>query len=330
MAENNSSNSTSNDEIDLGQLFALLGNGFRNVFHAFLRVFSYFKKRALVMFILVVVGLAVGYGLNQIISKKLRTQVIVKPNLESKEYLYDVIGEIQSNIKARDVVFFSALDIDVDDLKGFEISITPVENQTNIETDLKYLELLEKFQGSEVVSDVVRSEILNKSSLNHRITFSYLNAEKGEKFSKKLINYVNSNSYFNELVSVNIENAKNRIKKNESLVNQIDHLILNYSKTIGAGNNNAEGRIVLDNEEKMDITGLLKLKNELIRDTENKKLELQTKKQAISIINFGKTHQVQKSFFGKNIVLIPSIMLSIYFLFLFLKYLNKKAFELQQ
>ncbi len=39
-----------------------------------------------------------------------------------------------------------------------------------------------------------------------------------------------------------------------------------------------EGRIVLDNEDQLDITGILNLKNAVIRDIEQKKLEIQEQK----------------------------------------------------
>ncbi|MEL6306400.1 MAG: hypothetical protein AAFQ20_16680 [Bacteroidota bacterium] len=56
----------SNDEIDLGQLFQLIGKGFNRLGVGFLRLFLYLKKRALILSGLVILGVAMGYGLNQI------------------------------------------------------------------------------------------------------------------------------------------------------------------------------------------------------------------------------------------------------------------------
>ncbi len=56
---------------------------------------------------LAILGALTGFGLNQIISKKMKTEVIVSPNLESKNYLYDVVAELQANIKAEDTLFFT-------------------------------------------------------------------------------------------------------------------------------------------------------------------------------------------------------------------------------
>ena len=323
-------NTSSSDEIDLGQLFQMIGNGFNRIFNALLRTFLYLKKNAIVLGGLIILGVAIGFGLNQFVDKKKKTEVIVKPNLESKNYLYDVVSEIQANIEAKDASFFKALDISVEDLIGFGITVESASKNVENKIDIEYLELLEKFENTNIVSDVVRAEILNKSSLNHRISFYYKDAEKGQENAKKLMSYINSNNYLTELVKTYTENAKERIQKNTVLVKQLDELITNYSKKLAQKDNGSnEGRIVLDNEEQLDVKGLFELKNDLIRDTENKKLELQKSAEAISIINFGRPQQVQKAFYGKNIVLFPIILIGMFFLFSFLKYLNGKALEMQ-
>ncbi|WP_430964918.1 hypothetical protein [Spongiimicrobium sp. 2-473A-2-J] len=329
MAENGPHSSNSSDEIDLGQLFQMIGNGFQKLFKTFLRLFLYLKRNAIVLGGLAILGAALGFGLNQITNEKLKTDVIVKPNLESKNYLYDVVDEIQANAKAKDSTFFNSIGIEDMDWRGFEIIIGPATGTDN-EIDLEYLELLEKFDNSAIVSDVVRSEILNKSSLNHRISFYFKDAKKGQEAAKKIMDYVNSNGYFADLTQVYNENAKEKIAKNEVLIAQLDELIANYTDKLAvAGDSQNENRIVLDNEERVDVRGLFELKNFLIRDTEQKRIELKEHTQAISIINFGKPQQVQKPFFGKNIILIPSILIGLFFLISIGKYLNRKAAEMQ-
>ena len=55
MASNQSPSTQSNsDEIDLGQLFQLIGRGFNAIFRWFLRVFLYLKKNILLLIGLVV------------------------------------------------------------------------------------------------------------------------------------------------------------------------------------------------------------------------------------------------------------------------------------
>jgi len=190
MAENQPSNTS--DEIDLGQLFQMIGKGFNRIFIAFLRLFLYLKKNALILLGLAIVGGAIGYGLNQIISKKLKTEVIVKPQMESKNYLYDVINGIQANIKTKNTTFFKSIGINISNFSGLEVSITPVDdNKISTEDEMKYLELLQSFENTDAIGDIVRAELENKSSFNHRITFFYKNHEEGQEFARKVMEYIN-------------------------------------------------------------------------------------------------------------------------------------------
>ncbi|WP_297797296.1 hypothetical protein [uncultured Eudoraea sp.] len=332
MADNQTTDQTSsNDEIDLGQLFNMIGRGFKNLFNWFLRVFLYFKKNFLILIGLAIAGAIIGFGLNQIVTDKLKTEVIVKPNLESKDYLYDVVKEIQANIESKDTSFFKKIGFESSNLKGYDITIDRMLDKENSSDDnLEYLELLEKFQDNGQFTDIIRSELLKKSSLEHRITFSYKDPLNGPIFTQKVMAYINSNSYYNELIKIKEENAKARIKQNEDLLIQIDGLITKYAdKMAGVEGQFSEQRIVLDNEERLDIAELFELKNNLIRDIERKKIELKEQQNAISIINFGEPQLEHKAFFGKRIVLLPLIFIAIYFLIDIIKYLNRKAGEIQ-
>jgi len=329
MAENNTTNNTdSNDEIDLGQLFQMIAKAFNNLFRAFLRLFLYLKKNAIALLVLIVLGVAIAYGLKQIVSDELKTEVIVKPNLESHNYLYEVVDEIQSNIKAKDTLFFNKLGIQVENLKGFKVTVESLGDAVNSEKSTEYLELLKEFEGSSaIISDIIRAEVLSKSTLiNHKISFYYKNQDVGHKYAEILMAYINSNAHFIGLINVNNENAKGRIQKNTELVAQVDGLIAGYTKKLAQKDQTiSDGKISFSNGEKSDLTGLFELKNKLIRDIEIKKVELITENETIKIINFGKPQKVKKAFFGKEIVIIPLVFIGLFFFVSFLIYLNKKA-----
>tara|TARA_R110000744_G_scaffold89196_1_gene173533 strand:+ start:2209 stop:3204 length:996 start_codon:yes stop_codon:yes gene_type:complete len=327
MAENQSpTTQNSSDEIDLGQLFHLIGKGFNAIFQFFLRVFLYLKKNLLVLIGLVIIGLGIGFGLSNIISTKYKSEIIVKPQMESKNYLYDVISEIQSNILAKDTLFFNSIGINEIDFTGLEVTINRVVEEVSTERDLQYLELLQSFENIDAISDIVRAELQNKSSFNHRITFFYKNVEKGSDFANKIMSYINSNKYFDRLLKVYRSNASNRIEQNQILLNQADEIIKNYTNTLASKNESSLGeRIILDNQEQVNIADLFEYKNLLIRDIETKKIELEERTNPVALINFGKSQQVQKSFFAKKIFLVPSILLGLFFTFSLLRFLNKKS-----
>lgn len=324
-----SKKTAASEEIDLNKLLILVRQGFNSVFHAFLSVFLYLKSRAIILAVLFIVGVALGYGLKKISPSKKKIEVIVKPNLESKNYLYDAVEEIQANIEGDDIAFFDGLELD--GLAGFEIAIEPTgELASNTKEEMKYLELLQNFQTSGFVDDVLRSEILNKSSLNHRIQFGFREGDKGELFAKWCMAYINDNPYYQEILKISRENAEQKIEQNQVVIGQIDNIIANYSDQMGRDSERTgEGRIVLDNEDVIDVTGLLNLKNNLIVDTERRRLQLRENKDAISIINFGRPQHVIKPLFGKKMVWFPALLVSLFLLFDLFKYLNRKALELK-
>ena len=93
-------------------------------------------------------------------------------------------------------------------------------------------------------------------------------------------------------------------------------------------NYSGNDRIIMDNKETVNITGLFSLKNSLIADIEKKKIEIEQRTEVVKIINLGKTQQVQKQFFGKKIVFIPLFLVGLFFMVSIIRFLNKRASEI--
>lgn len=320
------------DEIELGDMFKLIRNMFRAIFRVILSLFLFLKKSFWILLILAVSGVVIGIVLKQFSARKLKTEVIVKPDVESKNYLYDVVAGIQANIQGKDTVFFSELGLDITALEGFEVSIEPladVDENDNLEDEILYLELLEKFQGTDYIADILRAEIFDRSNLTHRITFMYTDRVLGSKAAERLMEYINNNPYFKEVNQITRENAEARIGSHKELVTQIDQLITTFTQKGNQGSAELSGRLILSAEEQMDVTGLLNLKNFLQGDIGRKRLELQINKNPINIIHFGMPQEIQKPLFGKKVVLIPTILIGFYILWSIGLYLNNKAREME-
>ncbi|NHF59074.1 hypothetical protein FK220_006970 [Flavobacteriaceae bacterium TP-CH-4] len=326
--------SNDSEEIELGKLLQLFRKGFNRIFSGVLRIFLYLKKNAIKLGLLIILGIAVGLLLNTFIDKKLKTEVIVKPNFQSKDYLYDVVDEIQANILTKDTLFFSNLGIEVAEIRGFEVTVSPIENKELDKEDTKerneYLDILQNYKENDFVVEAIKSEILKNTVLTHRITFYHRDKEKGAEYASKLVGYINDNPYFNELKKVSSENALERISKNTELVEQIDILVNNYSQQLSSENKvvGREGMVLFDKEKEVDITALLSLKNRLIKEIEEKRIEIFEQNNAIKIINFGKPQEVKKQFLNKSLTLIPAIFLGIFFVVSLITYLNKRSKEL--
>lgn len=327
------SNNPSSDEIDLGQLLQLARTGLNVVFKAILRIFRYLKRNAIKLVVLIIVGAAIGFLLNTVVDDRLQTEAIVKPNFASKDYLYYVVEELQANILAKDTAFFQSLDIDVDGLQNFKIEIEPIGDELELDKEMeiqnnRYLEILQNYKDNDFVLDVVKSEILKKSVLTHRLTFTHKNPVKGQEYVAKILDYINANPYFEELQKVVARNATSRIQKNKELIGQIDELISNFSESLKSAPNQTGQGMLLEGENGTDISGLLSFKSHLTKETEQKQIELAELNNAVSILSLGKTHVVKKFFFTKNIVLIPLVLISLFFMASLISYLNRKSIEM--
>jgi len=110
----------------------------------------------------------------------------------------------------------------------------------------------------------------------------------------------------------------------------VDEIISNYTTSLAAkGNFSTSERIVLDNQEKVNVADLFEYKNLLIRDIEAKKIELMERTEPVSVINFGKPQVVRQSFFGKNIIFMPLLLILLFFFISFIGFLNSKTKDIK-
>jgi sensor c-di-GMP phosphodiesterase-like protein len=249
--------------------------------------------------------------------------------------LFDVVEELAANIKSRNERFIQELGITEKDLEGFNVEVEAIEEE-EIKTEevvlneMKYLEVLQNFKDESFVIDILRSELSEKSVIDYKITFTYKDPVSGPVLVQKLMTQINTNEYFNDLKNVYEGNAKARIEKNTVLIAQIDELVGNYSKALLAEKQKSgTGVVYMEKENTLNVPSLLDLKNELLKEIEDKRLEMAQQKQVINILNFGKTQQVSKSFFNQTYFLIPTILVVGFIVLSFFKYLERKAKEIE-
>ncbi len=329
MSETQTTPTGPSEDVDLGQFFSLIRNGIRAVFRSVLCVYVYIRKHFIWLAGLVILGLAAGFGLQRSLPSQLAIEAIVSPNLESRNYLTEVVQEIQANLKSNNRDFMAYLGVEADDIQGFSVELEPAvaTEATKTNQDIKYLQMLQNFDSGVNVADIVRAELMDKTSLDYRITFLFRDSESGPVVAQKIMEYINSNNYYNDLVSTFRENANSRILFNDSLIRQTDLLIENYRKRMLSDQPLETSRLVLDGEQDVDISELLDLKKELMRDTELRKMDLAKVQAGVTVLNFGKPHPARKTFLGNWMILMPVLLVAAFLLISLLRYMNNKARE---
>ena len=108
-----SQNSTNSDnqEIDLSMISNKINGFFGRIGTSIYRGIVFFKRNLLFTSILVVAGVGLGIFLDTT-NKSYDSEIIVKPNFGSIDYLYSKIDLLESKIKERDTLFLKSIGIE--------------------------------------------------------------------------------------------------------------------------------------------------------------------------------------------------------------------------
>ncbi|MDX1365831.1 MAG: hypothetical protein R3243_16620, partial [Arenibacter latericius] len=135
---------SSSDEIDLGQLFQLIGNGlkklflflgniFKSIFHVIILFLLFLQRHFLKFVITGVIGLALGIYLDMTKEPRYLSTMVVEPNFNSVQQLYNNINFYNELAEAKDsIALAEALDISVKEasyISKFEVESYSDENQ---------------------------------------------------------------------------------------------------------------------------------------------------------------------------------------------------------
>lgn len=329
------------EEVDLGQLFKLIGNAFSrffnfigSIFQAIFQVivlFLLFIQKHLIKFVVIgVLGLIIGFYLDLQKDPKYISAMVLEPNFNSVQQLYNNIDFYNELAEAKDSVALSeALDISVKDaisIKEFRVESYSDENQK--------VQLFDKFVRSldttTQKSIDMKAYLENFNSLDarfHTVSVVATNNSIAKKIQPSIINSISRNDYFNlqkDISDINIKLQDSLYKKQ---INEIDSLQLLYKKvmlkeverpmegtSISLGENG--GR---ENKELSLINKMEQLKTQLVELNE----ERANKSSILNVISdFPRRGVEVKGFIKSYKFLLPAFLISLTLLFFALISLN--------
>ena len=101
----------SSEEVDLGYLFKSIGGFFKKILRTLFLILDFFKKYFIIIIILLIIGFAYGYYKDYNAIKTYDNEVIVIPNFESVDYLYDKVEAINKKIASGDTIYLQNVPI---------------------------------------------------------------------------------------------------------------------------------------------------------------------------------------------------------------------------
>ena len=287
----------SSEEVDLGQLFKLIGNGFRNFFNfignilnklflSFVWLVFFAKKHFIIITIATIVGVVMAIGQQKIADPIYTSTIVIKQNYNTGEHLYNTLEFYNSLIGEKDSItlgeILKAKPREASNIIELEIESVLSENQK-----LKLFNDYTKSIDSTLASKIDLKEFL-KNSKDYEFQFQKITLKSKSKnnFEKTFIQIIDnivSNTFFKNEQKKDLEelarseNAINESLKQSDSLQKVYQTVLIKSVETTPG---SQTSVTIDNTEDKGITkefelynSDLKLRRELVtleRAKENK------------------------------------------------------------
>jgi hypothetical protein len=314
------STNSQDQEIDLGLVVKGIKNFFQGIINSVFDFIFFLKKKILLVISLFVIGLVLGYFLYK--SSSYTQDILVMPNFGSNEYLYKKIDFLNSRIIENDTAFFNSIGVSNSEIIG-KIEIKAVNGVFQFvnqgDENKQNFELIKLMAEDGNIEEIVKDVAISKNYYLHNITF-----KTKEKISQKnvidpVLNYLQDNDFYKKQQKIYQKNIDNKIKFNDSLIVQIDKLILNLS-------NNKGGNISFSEEK--GISELINKKDLLIKETQNLFLNQSLFEEIIKTQNVSINNLNTKGLNHKMKLFLPILFIILYvilynFIVLYQKQMNR-------
>lgn len=303
------STNSQDQEIDLGQIGAGIKKLLNSILNTIFDFIFFIKKKIVIIGGLLILGVIAAFGLD---SKSYNHEISVIPNFGSNEYLYKKIEQIDTKLREKDEIFFNEIGLkNFEKIKKIEIEAFPaIYSFINNKDQENNFELIKLMAEDGSFDKIMKDEITSKNYYHHKISIQTEGMFKKEEFITPILNYLNTNPYFETQKKIQQNNLQQKITLNDSLIKQIDNLIVLLSS------NNSTGTISIS--EKNSIPELVEMKDKLIRETQilkiNEEIFDKIIKEQSSIINI----RDYKPLLLNNKILFPITLILLYLLLYFL------------
>jgi len=316
------------EEVDLGQLFKLIGNAFSRFFNfiktlfnklflAFIWIVFFTKKHIIKLVIAAVVGIITGFVLEKAVKPVYKSYATIKQNYPTGENLYSSISYYKDLVKQKDInTLKKALNIEeVEAASILDFDIKPVvtenEKLQNFDTYIKTLD-------SVVASTVTYDEFIeNFENYTYKYQQISIKAEARNNFKKvfdKIIENIDTNEFFRREKEKDLMDLKNEEQFLIVALAQSDSLQSTYKRVLekvvdkekgGQTNITIEGSTQIDKTKEFDLyKSDLELREKLVENRRKQAdkehvIEVISSKQESGIIDntktiFGKTISAKK------------------------------------
>ncbi|MCM5662313.1 hypothetical protein [Galbibacter mesophilus] len=341
----------SSEEIDLGQLFKLIGDGFRKFFNFIGKIFKgifgliiafmLFIQRHIIKFVIAgIVGVAFGTFLDIIKKPVYVSTMTLEPNFQSVQQLYNNIKFYNELAEAEDsVALAEALDItqtEAASIKEIEAESYSDENQ-KIKLFDEFVRSLDTTTQKAIDMEKYLENFNSFDARFHTVVVKATDNKVAKKIQNPIIESISNNDYFKTQKKTRKDNLNFQDRILEKQLVEIDSLQMLYKRVMekeaekpmqGTNINLADG-----NGQQNKELALIKQIDEIKESIVEIQQERANKSEIVNVISdFPRRGVEQKGIFRSYKFLIPVALLGLVLLALSLLELNKflKEYSLQQ
>ncbi|MEC7263632.1 MAG: hypothetical protein VXW38_07815 [Bacteroidota bacterium] len=210
----------SSDEIDLGQLFQMIGRGFqkffnfigsifKGIFHVIILFLLFLQKNIIVIGCALVLGGIGGYILDTIFPEKYISKMVVEPNFNSVQQLYNNISFYNDLAKAQDsVALATALNITEHEAASIKEVFADSYSDENQKIKL-FDEFVRELDTTTIKTIDFENYLKNFNSLDarfHQISLISTDNRVAKKTQPAILGSISVNGYFRLQKRINDEN----------------------------------------------------------------------------------------------------------------------------
>lgn len=337
------------DEIDLGKLFELIGNGIKSALKGITRFFSFLfdlvvrlllvlRRYAIHLVIIVLISGVIGYFLDQNKPPTFEAKMVVEPNFNSAQQLYNNIGFYDDLARSNDTVSL-AKSLGITSEEAAKIEKIEIDSYSDDNQKIKLFDQFIRNLDSSTVKTINIEEYLsNFNSLNarfHRITLTTTDRFLPKKVQPSIVGSISNNNYFEIQKKASDENLALQERLYAKQLSEIDSLIhFTQRVTLLQAENPMQGtNISMAEAASSDFREIA-----LIKEREAIKgriLRLNTEKankeSILNVIsNFPDQGAEKGGFWDRYLFVVPTASLLFFFMLLILIGLNKFLLNYQK
>jgi len=244
MSDNLPTQQQGSDEVDLGQLFKLIGKAFDRfyrfiksifvgLFHLLMSFLLFIQKHVIKLAIAGVLGLGLGYFFDTTTNVVYESQMVVEPNFNSVQQLYNNINYYNELAKANDSsALASALSISMVEASSIQEIIADAYSDENQKIELfdEFITKLDTITRKTIDYEAYLENFNTVDARFHRIIFTSTSSRVAKKTQNAIVESIIENKYFKEQQLANQKNLDLQDNIYKKQIKEIDTLQGFYKK----------------------------------------------------------------------------------------------------